>query len=181
MGITPRTLAATAVLATLLACERDINTPVASADVQGMTADNILYGMVNFVTSNGVREGKVEADTAYLYADSAHASLRVLTIVFYDEFGRERATVTGRTGEWNQDTNRMVAWGDVVLLIASDSSRIESQEIHYDPGLDKIWSDSATVRVLADGTVTSGSAFESDMSFENLRIQDMRGGARRIF
>lgn len=181
MGTLPRALATVAVLVMLAGCGRDLNTPLASAEVQAMTADNVFFGMVSYLTSNGVREGKIEADTAYMYADSAHASLRMMTITFYDERGRERATVTGRTGEWNQETNRMVARGDVVLMIASDSSRIESQEIHYDPGLDKVWSDSATVRILADGSVTSGSAFESDMSFENLRIRDMRGGARRIF
>ena len=49
------------------------------------------------------------------------------------------------------------------------------------PEIDRIWSDSATVRTMQDGSVQSGTAFESDMSFENLRIENMRGGARRIF
>ena len=75
----------------------------------------------------------------------------------------------------------MVARGDVVLEIHSDSSKIESQEIHYDPALDRIWSDSSTVRTMPDGSVSSGSAFESDMSFENVLIRNMRGGARRVF
>ncbi|MCH7992700.1 MAG: LPS export ABC transporter periplasmic protein LptC [Gemmatimonadetes bacterium] len=179
--VRPHLVVTAALLGALVGCDSEIKTPVASDAIQSMEADQIIFGMKSFLTSRGIREGRVEADTAYMYADSAHASLRMMTITFYDELGRERATVTGRTGEWNQETNRMVARGDVVLMIASDSSRIESQEIHYDPGLDKVWSDSATVRTLADGSVTSGSAFESDMSFENLRIQDMRGGARRIF
>jgi hypothetical protein len=75
----------------------------------------------------------------------------------------------------------MSAFGDVVLLVHSDSSRLESQEIHYDPSRDLIWSDSATVRTMRDGTVTRGSSFESDMSFENIVVRDPRGGARRIF
>ena len=75
----------------------------------------------------------------------------------------------------------MVARGDVVLFIHTDSSTIESQEIYYEPDLDRIWSDSSTVRTMKDGSVTSGTAFESDMSFENLVIQNMRGGVRRVF
>ncbi len=75
----------------------------------------------------------------------------------------------------------MVARGDVVLLIHADSSTIESQEIHYDPNSDRIWSDSATVQTLRDGTVTSGTAFESDMSFERIEVMNPRGGARRVF
>ena len=104
-----------------------------------------------------------------------------MEIVFYDEDGRDRATVTGRSGEWSWDTDRMVARGDVVLIVHADQSRLESQEIYYDPDLDRIWSDSATVQTLEDGTVTSGSSFESDMSFENVVIRDPRGGSRRIF
>ena len=107
--------------------------------------------------------------------------LRQMSIVFYDEFGAENATVTGESGDWNQETNRMVARGDVVLLIHGDSSRIESAEIYYDPGLEKIWSDSLTTRIMSDGNVMSGTAFESDMGFENITIENMRGGARRVF
>jgi hypothetical protein len=75
----------------------------------------------------------------------------------------------------------MVARGDVVLRVLTDGSRLESAEIHYDPENDRIWSDSATVRTLADGTVTSGTAFESDIEFTNVRVLNIRGGAGRIF
>ena len=163
------------------ACGREINTPVANDEVQSMEADYVVFGMVTFITTNGVREGRVEADTAYIYEETATANLHQMQIVFYDETGQEIATVTGLSGEMERDTDRMTARGDVVLLVHADSSRIESPEIHYDPQLDRIWSDSSTVRTLADGSVTSGTAFESDMTFENLRIENMRGGARRIF
>ena len=39
----------------------------------------------------------------------------------------------------------------------------------------------STVRTMADGSAVTGTAFESDIAFENIRIQNMRGGARRIF
>ncbi len=165
----------------LTACSREISTPVADSELQAMEADYVAFGMVSFATTNGIREARIEADTAFIYEQTANAILKQMNIIFYDESGNERATVSGLSGDWNQETNRMVARGDVVLLIHSDSSTIESPEIYYDPGLEKIWSDSATVRSMKDGSVTSGSAFESDMSFENLTIRDMRGGARRVF
>jgi LPS export ABC transporter protein LptC len=167
--------------ATAGACSTEIQTPVATGDLQAMEADYVAYGMVSFVTANGVREGRIEADTAYVYEESTSAILKTMHLVFYDELGNERATVTGTDGDWNMETNRMVARGDVVLLVHADSSTIESQEIYYDPGLERIWSDSTTVRTMKDGSVTSGTAFESDMSFENLTIANMRGGARRVF
>ena len=164
----------------LTACQEEQATPVASDFMQGMDAP-VVFGMTSFITVDGVREGRVEADTAFTYPDSAKVDLRGMTVWFYDESGQERATVAGRTGEWYQDSNYMVSRGDVVLRVHTDSSRIESSEIHYDPDTDRIWSDSATVRTLADGTVTRGSAFESDIEFTNVRVLDIRGGAGRIF
>ena len=164
----------------LAACQEGQNTPVASEFMEGIEAP-VVFGMTSFITVDGVREGRVEADTAFTYPDSAKIDLRRMTVWFYDEEGRERATVIGRTGEWFQETNYMVARGDVVLRIHTDSSRLESAEIHYDPDSERIWSDSATVRTLADGSVTRGSAFESDIEFENVVVRDPRGNVGRIF
>ena len=176
-----RFLFTAAAMTLVAACDQGLNTPVATVELQEMEADNVIFGMVSFLTSRGVREGQVEADTAYMFADSATAHLRQMAIVFYDEDGLERATVTGSSGVWSWETDHMVARGGVVLLVHDDETRIESAEIHYEPELDRIWSDSATVQTLGDGTVTSGSAFQSDMSFENIVIRDPRGGARRVF
>jgi LPS export ABC transporter protein LptC len=173
-----RTGTAAAVLVVALvasACGSDLDTPVATEELQSMDADFVAYGMVTYVTANGLREGRIEADTAYIYENESTAVLRQMKLIFYDEVGNERATVTGLEGDWK------VARGDVVLFIHTDSSTIESPEIFYEPEIDRIWSDSATVRTMQDGSVQSGTAFESDMSFENLRIENMRGGARRIF
>lgn len=165
----------------VVGCSEELNVPVADEALQSMEASYVAFGMVSFITANGVREGRIEADTAYIFEETGLANLHQMEIDFYDETGRERATVTGRSGEWNRETDRMVARGDVVLLVHADSSRIESAEIFYDPSLNRVWSDSSTVRTMRDGTVTSGSAFESDMSFENIRIENARGGIRRVF
>ena len=177
---TQRLTAAVLAVVALAGCRDEQSTPVASDFMQGINAP-VVFGMTSFITVDGVREGRVQADTAYTFADSTKVDLRRMNVVFYDEAGRERATVIGRTGEWNQDTNRMVARGDVLLRVHTDSSRIESAEIHYDPENDRIWSDSATVRTLANGTVTRGTAFESDIEFTNVRVLNIRGGAGRIF
>lgn len=176
-----RSLAAVALAALALgACREEQTTVVANEFAQNADGP-VLFGMVSYISANGVREGKVEADTAFTYADSTKVDLRVMTVTFYDEEGRERATVRGRTGEWNQETDRMVARGDVELFVYSDSSTLRSSEIHYDPEIDRIWSDSATVRTMRNGSVARGSAFESDIEFTNVRILNVRGDAGRIF
>lgn len=168
-------------VAALAACGGDTDTSVASSALQSMEADYVAFGMRAYVTAAGVREARIEADTAFIFEAESSAVLHRMSLVFYDEQGRERATVTGTEGDWNRQTNRMVARGDVVLFIHTDSSTIESPEIFYEPDIDRIWSDSTTVRTMKDGSVQTGTAFESDMSFENLTIQNMRGSTRRIF
>jgi LPS export ABC transporter protein LptC len=168
-------------VAVLVGCGDTENaTTVANDFLQGIDAP-VVYGMTSYITSEGVRQARVEADTAFTFADSAKVDLRVMTVYFYDQAGAERATVRGTRGEWNQETNLMVARGDVELFVYSDSSRLRSPEIHYDPQDDRIWSDSATTRFMADGSTMSGSSFESDIEFTNIRIRDVRGDAGRIF
>jgi LPS export ABC transporter protein LptC len=169
-----------AAAAALAACEGVENTTVANEFMQGIDAP-VVFGMTNYITADGVRQARVQADTAFTFADSAKVDLRVMTVDFYDEAGVERATVHGTHGEWDQDTDLMVARGDVELLVHSDSSIIRSQEIHYDPQTDRIWSDSATSRTMRDGSTTRGSSFESDIEFTNIRILNVRGDAGRIF
>jgi len=166
--------------AMLGACEEPTVGAVADGALQEIGADNVVFGMISFMTSRGIREGRVEADTAYMFADSAQADLRGMRIVFYNENGTARATVTGLTGEWDQTTDRMTARGDVVLVVHEDGRKIESPELHYDPNQDRVWSDSATVQVL-NGATTRGSSFTSDLGFRNVTIRDIRGGAGRIF
>lgn len=161
-------------------CQQSGTVPEADPFAQSLEAP-VVFGMTSFITVDGVREGRIQADTAYTMPDSGKVDLRVMNVTFYDEQGRERATVIGRTGEWYQDTNYMVARGDVVLRVHTDSSRIESPEIHYDPDGERIWSDSATVRTLANGAVTRGSAFESDIEFTNVRVLNIRGRANQIY
>jgi LPS export ABC transporter protein LptC len=164
-----------------VSCQESLETTtVANEFMQGIDAP-VVWGMVSYITVNGVRQARVRADTAFTFADSAKVDLRVMSVDFYDEAGVERATVRGTHGEWNQDTDLMVARGDVELLVHTDSSVLRSPEIHYDPNNDRIWSDSATSRTMKDGTTTSGSSFESDIEFTNIRILNVRGDAGRIF
>jgi LPS export ABC transporter protein LptC len=164
----------------LVACDGPVDTPVASADVQGIQADLVQFGMVSFLTASGVREGRVEADTAYAFYDSAVVKLRGMRLVFYNTDGSERAAVSAQAGEMNENTDRLVARGNVVLIVHGDGRKIETAELNYDPNQDRIWSDSATVQTLANGSVTRGTAFESDLEFRNVRIANPRGAIGNI-
>ncbi len=162
------------------ACEGPTNTTVADADLLELDADVVNYGMTSFLSSTGIREARIQADTAYIYADSAKAYLRQMELIIYQEDGRARATVTALRGELDTNTDAMLAQGDVVLTVHEDGRIIQTSELHYDPQRDRIWSDSATTQIMADGRVTEGTAFESDMEFRNIDIANPRGDIGQI-
>jgi LPS export ABC transporter protein LptC len=163
------------------ACNKPVDTPVAAEAVQDIKASSIIYGMTSYLMAAGVRQGRVDADTAYTYSDSSDISLIGMHVVFYDDNGRERATVTADSGRMNRRTQSMVAKGNVVLVVAADGRKIQSAELNYDPNRDRLWSDSATVQTTADGVVTKGSSFVSDLEFKHVTIQNIRGGGGIVF
>ncbi len=154
-------------------CEEQVATTPLPEELRAVEADQVLFDIVTHVTVDGIREARIQADTAYLWQDSTSVALRAVNLIMYDETGEERARVTSRSGLMNEDTQHMVARGDAVLVMTD--RRIESAEIHYEPQRDRIWSDSTTVMRMNQGDqVVEGSSFLSDANFENIFIQNQR-------
>lgn len=163
-------------LVTLAACREEPSRPVASEELLE-TDGNVLFDIVHYMTSEGIREARVVADTAYAWQDSTSMALRQLELTVFNDNGGQRAVVTAERGVLDRASNKMVARGNVVLLIREGNRRVESPEIHYDPDQNRIWSDSATV-YYAKGRVVEGTGFTSDTEFTDVRVENgrTRGG-----
>lgn len=161
-------LIAGAALAT--GCGEDDTAPIASPELLEAGAESVIYQMVMEITVNGIREGRVEADTAFIYPDSSIYSLRnPVLVLFEEETGVQRARVVSERGRFNFETRELQAQGNVVLTIREGNRQVETQELHYDPAGDQIWSDSATV--MREGTtVTRGESFRSDLDFQRAEV-----------
>jgi LPS export ABC transporter protein LptC len=169
LGRSRRTLGMLPLLWILLGCSEEASTPVGSPPLLETGADAVFIGLEHFITLEGVREGRLFADTAFLYNDS---SLYVLTnpiLVLFTETGIQRAKVTAERGRMKTNSQEMVAQGNVILEITEGNRRVESQELHYDPNGDRIWSDSLTTMYEA-GTTIRGVGFRSDLEFRNTRV-----------
>lgn len=150
-------------------CTEENGAPLAAPELLETGADHVMFLLVHQVSINGIREGRVEADTAFAYSDSTLYSLRNPTLILYNEMGMERARVVAKRGRFNYATKELVARGDVVLTIPEGDRRVESEELNYDPSGDRIWSDSLTVMREA-GTVSRGMGFSSDLDFRRLQV-----------
>ncbi len=174
----PAALAAVLVTALLAgpasACGDADPTPVASRETLALDADNVAYEIRHQLTREGVREGVLTADTAYFYRDSSFVALRDLHLTTFTDTGEPKGEVTAERGGLYSDTNRMWAEGDVILIIHTDGRRIETEELHYDPRADRIWSDTTTV-LIEGGERFVGSSFESDLDFTDVLVRRGRG------
>lgn len=155
-------------------CEEPRAPATVGDDILALQADFIVFGGEQFMSREGQREAHIVYDTAFQWIDSTAVALRRLTLVVYNDDGTERATVTADRGTLDQATDRMVAHGNVVLVIPGDEGRtLMSEELHYDPDGGMIWSDSAFVMRTrsATGAVRElrGTRFRSDLEFRNFQ------------
>jgi LPS export ABC transporter protein LptC len=187
-----RTIILAALAVALLAACRGATEPV-DAYYETLPADQVLVDVEHAITSNGVRQSLLRSDTSLIFNDSAAIHLRGVNLHVYDPEGRLTATLTSRTGELNQNTNKMVARGEagcmaqpehrgcVVLVVEGPEGRtVWTEELHYDPSQKRIWSDVTTRSRTRGGEDMTGDSFTSDDQFRNFRITVPRGTGIRV-
>jgi len=156
----------------LAACEPQAETPVVSEDIAN-GADQVMFGVEHFVTGNGVVRGKLVSDTAFMYEDSALVRVRPVNLTLFDDDGNVAGEVMARTGVLNTRTQTMVASGSVVVE-ETGGDRIETEELHFDPNRDRVWSVVATT-IHRDGSVLRGTGFTSNTQLTDTRLDAPRG------
>jgi LPS export ABC transporter protein LptC len=152
-----------------------------STQYEGLVADQVLMNTNHAVTVDGVRRSLLRSDTTHIFNDSSVVHLRGVNLEIYADDGQLRATLTSLTGELNQNTNRMVARGSVVLVVHGEQGRtVWTEELHYDPSQKRIWSEVRTRTRTQRGEELIGESFSSDEEFRNFQIERPRGEGMRI-
>lgn len=166
-------------LIALAACD-GATEPAEQAEAPDLPADMVIEGIDYTITLQGVREAVLVADSGYVHEDSAAIDLVDVDLRVYEaSTGGEKAHIVSETGVLNTRTQAMIARGSVRVRLA-DGAVITTEELHYRPEEDRIWSDVATTIVRASGTVVRGTGFTSDAEFRNYQIRGARteGGVR---
>ncbi|MBA3555700.1 MAG: LPS export ABC transporter periplasmic protein LptC [Gemmatimonadales bacterium] len=169
-------LAALAMLAALpiAGCEETGARPTATLQAPD-SADQVLEGFSHYVTNEGVRRTRVEADTAYFYESSQVTELKNIKVIFYDLKGEESSTLTSKRGTYRWQDGSMEA-NDDVLVVSPDGRRLTTEVLRYDNATNTIATDQ---RFNFDrGTEhLEGNSFRSDPDFKNVVTDRPRGVA----
>jgi LPS export ABC transporter protein LptC len=146
-------------------------TTVQAAD----TADQVIEGFSHYVTADGIRKSRVEADTAYFYEASQLAVLRHLRATFYDPKGAESSHLTADAGTYRWQDGSMDAQGDVIV-ISTDGRRLRAETLRFDPKKNDISTD-RRFRFEQGTEFIQGTGFSSDPDFKNVVTERPHGVA----
>jgi hypothetical protein len=130
------------------------------------------------------REGQDHAEASWpawvLSADSGSALLGEETmrlcgpqLVGRDSIDRVVASISAMEGELDRRNGAIVARGGVVVDLPLRGRRIETEELHWAPEEDRVWSPGPTT-FREGGVVVSGASFEADSRFETIHVRRAR-------
>ena len=168
-----------AILASALgSCQENAPVPTLSEDESYLGADGVVMGGITTITNDeGIRSARLHFDTAYQWSDSVHQSLRGVDLMVFNEDGSERARITSLRGTFDPRGESLTANGEVVLLVPFQDRRLTTEELHYDPEIAQLWSDSAFVMTQA-GNTYEGTSFSSDLEFGDFVVYGTAGSGR---
>ncbi len=168
-------LCASAVLAACTGPDRGVASVGAAAD----SADQVMMGLRQFLTKDGVRQAYLQADTAFLYDASGRADLRHVHVTFYSAEGVQMSVLTGNEGTFWTRTNQMSSRGNVLVVRTADGARLRTDFLEYDPAKNEVRTDRPYVADKGQQHI-EGIGFTCDPSFVNCTTQHARGTAGQL-
>jgi LPS export ABC transporter protein LptC len=174
--VRPSAALAIAIMATisLVACEESGARPTTTIEAPD-SADQVLEGFSHYVTNDGIRRSRVEADTAYFYEGTQVTNLTNLKVTFYDLKGAESSTLTAKRGVYRWQDGSMEA-NDNVVVVSPDGRRLTTERLRYDNASNQISTDRHFTFDRADEHL-EGNSFRSDPDFRNVVTDRPRGVA----
>jgi LPS export ABC transporter protein LptC len=170
--VLPGMVVAMLIVGPLSACEDTGARPTTTVQATD-SADQVLEGFSHYVTNEGVRRSRVEADTAFFYEPTQITELHKVKVVFFDIKGEEGSTLTAKQGVYRWQDGSMEARGNVVV-VSPDGRKLSTEVLRYN---------NATNTILTDKHFTfdrgeehlEGNSFRSDPDFKNVVTDKPRG------
>jgi LPS export ABC transporter protein LptC len=167
-------LATILVALNLAGCEEKEPVPAGLAPsvfVEG--ADQVMVGVENHITRQGIRQAELRADTAFTFEEAGRLDLKQVTLTFFGEAGDTLGVLTGRSAEYQLEVGDVTVRGDVEVDLTS-GERFEAPLLAYISASNQIRADSGYVLTYPDGTVDRGTYVVRDLSTDETRYGEGR-------
>lgn len=160
-------------LVALAACEdeptstRTVELPTGREGLPA-TPDQVVENGEHVITVDGVKKAVIQAEQMYFFHELGRVIGDTISVRFFDENGFQQSLLTARTGEIEQQTQEMLAEGEV--HVRGETARIVTEALQYHPERNLVTSDTTT-EIHQDGNVIRGRGVESDPGLKNLKIR----------
>lgn len=128
-------------------------------------ASQVMVGLENYITRDGVRSAVLRADTVYTFDEESRLSLRAVALTFFQESGDTLGVMTGDSAVYELDERIVTVRGDVEARF-SNGDLFEAPLLVYHAAANQVRADSGYVLTKADGTVDRGSYAIRDLESE---------------
>lgn len=132
-----------------------------------------MMGMHVTMTSGGVRQANLEADTAFVYENSGRTQVKQAKLTFFTTAGLQQSVLTADSGWYEVRSGNMEALGHVVVVRA-DGSRLNTARLLYEPSKNQVSTDQPYTYDSGEQHAL-GTGFVSDPSFSNITTRRLRG------
>jgi LPS export ABC transporter protein LptC len=143
------------------------------------SADQVMSGVEFLLTAGGVQQGKLQADSGFMFENSTRIELRGVRTDFFTKTGDQTGTLTSREGTYLKQRGDLEARKNVVVVSTDGRRRLTTEQLRYDEATDSISTDSAFV-ITQDGQVGSGVGFSTDPNFTRFSCKAACRGVFRI-
>lgn len=135
----------------------------------GEVPDEIFTDFVTEETDSGLVQWKLMAPKANRFAKRNLVVLESPVVEFYDKHGALKSTLKSETGEYDEKSRDMLAYGDVVVRTI-EGDVLETDSLMWVNTRNKIVSNSA-VRLTQQGNVVTGNGLECDPNLNSVDIK----------
>jgi len=143
------------------ACSKEQTTMPKVRSPLADSADQVLSGVEFLLTAGGVQQGKLNADSGFMFDNSTRIELRHVRTDFYTKTGDPTGVLTSRAGTYLKSQGNLEARDSVLVVSTDGRRRLTTQQLRFNEQSNLITTDSAYV-LTQDGQVNRGVGFSTD-------------------
>ena len=132
--------------------------------------------VVTLYSDSAVLRVKLKAPKEFEYQNGNREFPKGVDIEFYNEHGVKSSTLVANTGYYNKEKEIYTVRGDVVIKSLLENKKMNTEELHWNPRIDKIYADTNVfVRIETPEEILTGKGLITNQQFTKYKILKPKG------
>ncbi len=134
----------------------------------------VVYHLEALLTDSAQPKILMKAPRQVEYENGDRDFPEGVNIEFYGEKNQKSSILTSKKAKYNKEKNIYTATQDVVIINNDEGKKLNTEELHWNPGTKKIYTDKF-VKIESPEELLTGTGLESSEDFNNYRILKVKG------